>query len=194
MNPNDWPILEGIVTTRHADGSMHLAPMGPRVHPTVTRLLLRPFPSSTTYRNLRAHGQGVFHITDDVLLLAKAAVGGLREFPAWHRAEQIDGFILDDACRAHEFVIRSIDDSRERVHIDAEVVRSVTQRDFFGFNRAKHAVLEAAILATRFHLLDLTEVRGEYDRLRVLVEKTGGPAEHEAFAFLQERLAQQEPR
>ena len=69
------PILEGLVTTVDPDGSMHLAPMGPRIGPDGRRLLLRPFPSSHTFRNLKIHGEGVFHVTDDVLLLAKAALG-----------------------------------------------------------------------------------------------------------------------
>ncbi len=39
------------------------------------RFVLRPFRTSTTYRNLKAHGEGVLHITDDVLLLARTAIG-----------------------------------------------------------------------------------------------------------------------
>ena len=36
-------------------------------------------------------------------------------------------------------------------------------RDVFGFNRAKHAVLEAAILATRLHILPEDDVRRQFD-------------------------------
>ena len=48
-------------------------------------------------------------------------------------------------------------------------------RDFFGFNRAQHAVLEAAILATRVGLLPAGEIFAQLERLRPLVAKTGGP-------------------
>jgi hypothetical protein len=92
---------------------------------------------------------------------------------------------LKDACRYYEFIARSIDESRERVSIDAEVVHKGTFREFFGLNRGKHAVVEAAILATRLHLLPAADVRAEFHKLRVLVEKTGGPDEHAAFDFLQ---------
>jgi hypothetical protein len=78
-----------------------------------------------------------------------------------------------------------MDESKERVQIEADVVHAGTLRDFFGLNRGKHAVVEAAIVATRLHLLPAAEVRADYRKLRVLVEKTGGPAEHEAFDFLQ---------
>ena len=64
-------------------------------------------------------------------------------------------------------------------------------RDFFGFNRAKHAVIEAAILATRIQWLDAAHIRSEFERLAVLVEKTGGRQEHSAFAFLQQFMHEQ---
>ena len=34
--------------------------------------------TSTTYAQLKRTGQGVFHVTDDVELLAQAAVGAIR--------------------------------------------------------------------------------------------------------------------
>jgi uncharacterized protein len=180
-------ILEGLVTTVEAGGSMHLAPMGPRVSPDGRRLLLRPFPTSRTFRNLKAHGEGVLHVTDDVLLLARAALG--EAAPQANRdAERVKGYVLTGACRFMEFIVTSLDESAERVHIEAEVVHAGVIRDFWGFNRGKHAVLEAAILATRFHLLNLDEVAAEYARLRTIVEKTGGAAEHEAFDYLQAHL------
>lgn len=180
-------ILEGLVTTTDPTGAMHLAPMGPRVEADWSAFLLRPFPSSQTYRNLKAHGQGVLHVTDDVLLLAQAAVG--RATPqAARRAERVAGFVLTEACRFYEFEVRSIDESQERVQVRAEVVHRGALREFFGLNRAKHAVVEAAILATRLHLLPMEEVRAEYRKLQVIVEKTGGPAEHAAFTFLTDHV------
>ena len=56
------------------------------------------------------------------------------------------------------------------------------------FLREGHSRMEAAILATRFHLLHLDEIAAEFAKLRVIVDKTGGPAEFEAFAFLQAEL------
>ena len=70
-------ILEGIVTTLGSDGAVNIAPMGPLVEPSMERIVLRPFPTADTYKNLRYHGEGVLHVTDDVLLLARAAVGPL---------------------------------------------------------------------------------------------------------------------
>ena len=183
-------ILEGIITTTNPDGTPHLAPMGPRVEPDVRRFLLRPFPTSHTYQNLLTHGEGVLHVTDDVLLMAHAAVGQVERFPEVKKAERVRGFIIRSACRFFEFRVASIDESEQRVKIEAEVVHSGTLRDFFGFNRAKHAVLEAAIFATRLHLLPREEIETEYRKLRVIVDKTGGEHELEAMAFLENYCTQ----
>ena len=54
-------------TWRHADDSLNVSPMGPIVGERLDHLWLRPFHTSTTYRNLKRTGRGVFHITDDEL-------------------------------------------------------------------------------------------------------------------------------
>jgi len=187
-------ILEGIVTSLSPAGEVNIAPMGPRVDAAMERFLLRPFPTSQTYHNLKAHGEGVLHVTDDVLLLARAALGPVEPPPALVPAARVHGFVLQDACRYYEFRVRSIDEREERVRIEAEVVHVGRLRDFFGFNRAKHAVVEAAILATRTDFLPLDEIAAEYRRLAVIVDKTGGEAEQQAFALLRqhvERVARQ---
>ena len=182
-------ILEGIVTTIGSDGAVNIAPMGPTVDSAMERFALRPFPTAQTYLNLRHHGEGVLHVTDDVLLLAKAAVGPVEPPPRLMPASKVRGFILADACRYYEFRVEHFDTSQQRVHVEAQVVYAGRVRDFFGFNRAKHAVLEAAILATRTHLVPLAEIEAEYRKLGVIVDKTGGPQEQEAFDFLEKHIA-----
>jgi hypothetical protein len=177
-------ILEGIVTTLGEGGALNVAPMGPIVDESMQMLLLRPFTTSTTYRNLKARRLGVFHVVDDVLLLAQAAINRLDGDPPTFPAEKIEGRVLEAACRWYEFEIESLDDSRERTEIAACVVHVGHIRDFFGFNRAKHAVVEAAILATRVHLLPREEILRQFDALAIPVEKTAGPREREAFALL----------
>jgi hypothetical protein len=152
------------------------------------RLVLRPFQTSDTYQNLKAHGEGVFHVTDDVRLLAQAALGPVEPLPELHRASRVLGYVLADACRYYEFVVRSIDDAEQRVTIETDVVHSGRLRDFFGFNRAKHAVLEAAILATRTAFLPHDEIAAEFRKLKELVQKTGGPQEHRAFEILEQHV------
>lgn len=181
-------ILEGLVTTLGPDGGLNVAPMGPIVADgDLVRFTLRPFKTSTTYRNLKAHGEGVFHVTDDAGLIARAALGRLDEVPT-READAVRGRIITSACRYVEFRVLDLDDLDDRTTIDVESVASGRLRDFFGFNRAKHAIVEAAILATRTDFLPIDQILADFDRLASPVEKTGGPRELSAFAFLREHV------
>jgi uncharacterized protein len=180
-------ILEGIVTTLNDDATLNIAPMGPRVDPgtALARFELRPFRSSTTYHNLKTRGEGVFHVTDDVLLLAQTAIGLPPSPPPETRpADVVAGRIVLDCCRYYEFRVAELDDREERTTIVAETAAQGRLRDFFGFNRARHAVLEAAIMATRTDFLPLDEMLADFRKLAVLVDKTGGPRERAAFMLL----------
>lgn len=200
-------ILEGIVTTHNPDGSVNISPMGPIVDEAMRRIVLRPFRTSTTYANLRRTSVGVLHVTDDVLLFAQAAVGQPNPLPAIMpvaealAAGSVEDLALDvrsapvlaDACRWYAFRVTEVDDSAERANLAAEVVAAGTIRDFFGFNRAKHAVIEAAILATRVGILAREDIDDQMQRLASWVEKTGGPQEVAAFAFLRDWIAARHP-
>ena len=179
-------ILEGIITTVGVDGRVHITPMGPIVDASMREMVLRPYQTSTTYQNLKRTGQAIFHVTDDVELVAHAAVGEVDPLPPLRPADAVNGFVLVDACRWYALKVRKLDDTLPRTEIVADVVDRGTQRDFFGFNRAKHAVVEASILATRLEFLPLDDVLRDFSRLAPLVQKTGGPAEKRAFEFLED--------
>jgi hypothetical protein len=183
-------IVEGIVTTRDPAGQVNFAPMG--VEWGDERLVLKPFLETTTFRNLSAGGCAVFNIVDDVLFLAQAAIGS-PQFP-WHPAERVPGAVLEAACSWYELTVDAIDATPPRSRIDTRVVHRGRGREFIGFNRAKHAVLEAAILATRVHMLPATQIKEELDRLEVLVEKTAGPREREAWTMLRRYVAEHSAR
>ena len=187
-------ILEGLITTRSPDGQPHLAAMGPEVDPVelktgrIETLVLKPFATSQTARNLAATPAGVFQLTDDVLLLARTVAGGGPR-PDLLPAAVIDGWRLADAPLALEFRIVSADRSGERQRLVARVERVHQGRPFVGHVRARHAVVEAAILVTRLHMIPAPEIAARFAELRTLVEKTGGPEEHEAFSILADRVA-----
>jgi hypothetical protein len=184
MERGEKLILEGLLTTLSAGGTTNISPMGPIVDEPLTQLVLRPYQTSTTYQNLKRTGQGVFHVTDDVEMIAQAALGQPSPAPPMVKAEAVEGQIIANACRWYALRVRSLDDSAARTEIVCNVVDRGSIREFFGFNRAKHAVLEAAILATRVALLPAAEIRAEFERLKSPVLKTGGPAELRAFEYL----------
>jgi hypothetical protein len=183
-------ILEGLMTTVNADGTVNVSPMGPRVDAGLTQFTLRPFQTSTTYRNLKRTGLGVFHVTDDAEMLARAAIGRLQPTPAVRKLPGHEAFVLADACRWFLLEVTSLDASAERTTIECRPIEQAEQRPFFGLNRAKHAVVEAAILATRLHLTTHEQLAPQLAALRPLIEKTAGDAERRAFAMLEQFIAE----
>jgi hypothetical protein len=178
-------IAEGIVTSQNKDGLLNIAPMGPIVDESLTWLRLRPFQTSTTFRNLQETRCGVFHVVDDVLLIAQSAINRLPTVVSTRPAIHIPGQVLEAACRWYEFEVETLDDSQTRSEIQCRVVHTGTFRDFFGFNRAKHAVLEATILATRLHLIPREQILAQLKDLKIIVDKTAGPREFEAYDLIQ---------
>jgi hypothetical protein len=179
-------ILEGIVTTQNSAGAINIAPMGPVVDDDFETFVLRPFQTSTTFANLVQTREGVLQITDDVELFASAAIGRV-EAPTFLADHPL---VIANACRWFEFKVISIDDSQQRSCIIARTRARGTLRDFFGFNRATHAVIEAAILATRLHILPTEEILAEFERLQPLVDKTGAASERRAFDLLRQHIEQ----
>lgn len=200
-------ILETIVTTINEDGSVNASPMGPTVsvnennrdaangefnrQPVIEQFELRPFNTSRTFANLKRTKMGVLHITDDVELFARSAIGKLETIPTTRPAEQIAGNILSDSCRAYEFKVEFIDETGPRMSLNCRTLIAHRHRDFVGFNRAKHAIIEAAILATRLDFLPSKEIADQFVRLNIIVEKTGGHSEFQAMKLLNEFVQQE---
>jgi hypothetical protein len=173
-------IIESIVTTIGADGSINCAPMGVEWGEDV--IVLKPFLETATYRNVTATRSAVVNLTDDVRVFARAAISN-PDYPTV-QATVVRGVVLADCCAWRELEVRSIDATPPRSRIETVVVHRGVRREFIGFNRARHAVLEAAIYATRLHLLERAFVESEMARLQVIVDKTAGEPEREAMALL----------
>lgn len=173
-------IVETIVTTVADDGTVNCAPMG--VEWGETAIVLKPFLDTATYRNVAATRAAVVNLTDDVRVFARAAISN----PTYETgpATVVRGVVLADCCSWRELEVTSIDGTPPRSRIDTIVVHRGTRREFIGFNRARHAVLEAAIYATRLHLISRAFVDSELARLQVIVDKTAGPQEREAMELL----------
>ena len=60
---------------------------------------------------------------------------------------------------------------------------------FIGYNRAQAAVLEAAILSTRLHMLEPDKILTEMRYHAIAIAKTAGPAEREAWDWIEDKVA-----
>jgi hypothetical protein len=200
-------IVEGIITTEDENGEMHAAPIGPHVDHEFRNWTLYPFQTSTTFVNLHRTGRAVFHVTDDAFLLTAtvlgygnrqrsrneiSADGATTEFQWRHlieKARQANheseiGWILERCHRFYALQITEWDTSTPRAKGNCRIVKQGTKGDFWGWNRAKHSLLELAILVSRRHMTDQATWQSEWERHRIIIDKTAGPEELEALALL----------
>jgi uncharacterized protein len=182
--PPGAAIVETVTTTINPDGSVNCAAMG--VEWGDESIVIKPYRSTRTLRNLQATGAAVVNLTDDILLFAQAALGDPQ--PPTRPAAAIEGAVLADASSWREVTVEAIDASGERARVTTRVVGRGVGREFLGFNRARHAVLEASIIASRARWLPPSEIRAELERLQVLVDKTAGPREREAMELVRRHV------
>jgi len=173
-------IVESLVTTLDAEGRPNFAPMGASWGEQ--EIVLKPYQDTATFRNLRATGEAVVNLVDDVRFFVEAALSS-PQFPAT-RASVVRGVVLEAACSWRELRVRRAEIEAPRARFVCDVVGRGVKREFLGYNRARAAVIEATILATRTRLLPMEEILAEYRRLQVIVDKTAGPAEREAMTRL----------
>jgi hypothetical protein len=173
-------IIESILTSLDEQGEVNFAPMG--VEWGEETIAIKPYKETTTYRNLRATGVAVINLTDNVLIFAKSAISN-PVFPT-RPAVALPGKVLEDVCSWREVEVVEANTEEPRAYFTTRVVHHGFNREFLGFNRARHAVLEAAILATRTRFLPADEILADFERLQVIVDKTAGPQEHQAMSLL----------
>jgi hypothetical protein len=177
-------IVESIVATRSEHGDWHLVPFG--LIEDGEDLVVAPFRPSPSIANLERHPFLSAAAPSDVRVIA-GCVTGRRDWPT-APCERIDAVRLRDAYGHAELEVVDMADDALRPRFRCRVVHRAAHRPFVGFNRAQAAVLEAAILTTRLHMLAPEKVVGEMAYLAIAVSKTAGPREHEAWTWIEEKV------
>ena len=177
-------INETIITTLNKDGSVNIAPMGVRRENDY--FVIAPFKPSTTLQNIERSGQAVINMTDDVRIFA----GCLTDHYDWPTVSTsvIDGKRLQVALSHIEIeVTRQEGDDIRPVFYCSEKHQEI-HAPFMGLNRAKAAVLEAAVLVSRLHMLPDEKIDNEIMYLQIAIDKTASEHELEAWAWLMNRI------
>ena len=178
-------IRECIVTTADGAGKVHLAPLG--IIAEGQGWVIAPFRPSTTLDNLLARPVAVANYVDDVRIFA-GCLTGRRDWPL----VPVEGSPVPRlaAALAHAVleVVAVTDDPVRPRHL-CRVAAEAMHAPFQGFNRAKAAVLELAILVSRLDRLPRGKIEAELAYLTIAIEKTAGAAEREAWGWLMERVA-----
>lgn len=179
-------IYETIITTRNEDSTPHIAPMG--IHTVEEGYLIAPFMPSTTLDNLARSRCAVINMTDDVQVFA-GCLTGRRDWPV-RPAEVIDGSVLEQALAHIEVEVERMEEDELRPRFYCRSVFQASHAPFRGFNRAQAAVIEAAILISRLHMLEDERIDRELAYLRIAIDKTAGDREQTAWNWLIDKVDQ----
>lgn len=179
-------IYETVVTTLSAAGVPHVAPMGIRYLDGL--VVLMPFRPSTTLDNLLDTGHAVLNIVTDVRIFA-GCVCGQKQWPLVPLAP-FPGVRLQAALSHLELEVATQDHTDpQRARLALRRVGGEQHAPFLGLNRAQAAVVEGAVLVSRLQLLPRDKIEREMAYLQIAIDKTAGPAEHEAWGWLRDAVA-----
>ena len=178
-------IRETIVVTENAAGDAHIAPLG--LIAEGEYWIIAPFRPSATLENLRARPFATVNLTDDARVFA-GCLTGRRDWPLIPLREGRPPRLAETL--AHwELEVVEVREHAERPRFVCSVAAHASHAPFEGHNRAFAAVVEAAVAASRLDLLPRTEIEAEFARLKIVVAKTAGPREAEAFGWLEAKVA-----
>lgn len=177
-------IREIIVTTTNEDGSTHIAPMGIREESEL--IVIAPFKPSATLENIQRNKSAIINRIDDVRIFAGCLTG--RKDWSLKPTDQVEGQRLASALSHVELSLERFEDDELRPRFYCKQIVEVTHKPFQGFNRAQSAVLEAAILVSRLHMLSKEKIEQEIDYLTIAIDKTAGEHEKIAWGWLMEKV------
>jgi uncharacterized protein len=177
-------IRETMLTTMSAEGRVHIAPMG--LIADGDGWIVAPFRPSTTLDNLRTVPFAVANYTDDVRIFA-GCLTGRQEWPTT-ASDQVPVPRLAGALAHAELTVTDVTEDEQRTRFRFAVVGRGLHAPFEGFNRAKAAVIEAAILVSRLHMLSREKIEAEMAYLEIAVAKTAGAHEAEAWSWLMDAI------
>lgn len=177
-------ILETIITTQDVDGNTHVTPFG--VQKQDGFVVISPYKPSTTLANILSTDVAVMNLTDDVRVFA----GALTKRVAWQlqAVNHVAGHRLQNTLSHQELKLVKVIDDAMRPQLIMQVLHEENHRAFAGFNRAKAAVIELAVLVSRLNRLPMEKITQEMQYLQIAMDKTAGVAEKEAWAWLVEAI------
>ena len=174
-------VVECIVTTYDPDGRPRAAPMGVQMQ-RPDELIIRPYRSSRTCRNLRQRRAAVVSVTDDPEIFFRTALkGSVADVPAvWFcPADHVDAPKLrpiDAYLEVEVDAIRDVTDARVEAVCSFKKT-CVPKRLPRAYSRADFAVIESVVHATRVGYLRSIGSDAEASRLEAYI--------HHYFAIVQ---------
>jgi len=201
MNLKEGGINEGIseviVTTKSASGEPNAAPIGiitiTSEDENENKHFVKLYKGSKTLSNVMETNKLAANVTDDAVLFVKAAFEPLNEtqfslFSDFPVLKEGNSWILFDCA----FSDKKSESEKFLFQLTPLAVK-INRKEVKAINRGLNAVIEAAILATRYAITEDKREKEELKKLMELyasiVEKCGGRREKEALNILHEKTS-----
>jgi hypothetical protein len=189
-------ISEVIVTTKSASGEPNAAPIGiitiTSEDENENNYFVKLYKGSKTLSNVMETNKLAANVTDDAVLFVKAAFGNLNKahfslFSGFPVLKEAISWILFDCAFSEKK-----SESEKFLFQLTPIAVKINRKEVKAINRGLNAVIEAAILATRYAITEDKREKEELKKLMELyasiVEKCGGRREKEALKILHEKL------
>ena len=177
-------IRESIVITTDKKNNVHVAPMG--IIFKKKYIIISPFVPSQTYSNLKEYPYAVINFTDDVKIFSDCILGK-KKFKI-KPTKKIKSFYLQETLSYFEVKVSKYYQDSIRPRFNCKIINETMRKPFKGFNRAKAAVIEGAILISRLKILPLKKIKKELQYLQIAVDKTAGSNEKIAWTKLMKKI------
>ena len=189
-------IVETVLSSISQDGKVNFAPIGVHIPDTTSHLSeikeieIRLYSGSVTFSNLKTMAEGVINFTDDISIFVDTALfsKALPTAPSY----MVRPPRMAEAKTVWEFSVTSFNDSTEPARVVGKVLyfEDLTA-GFTGFCRARGAILEATIVATRIQWTPVNKIEESWHLWQEVVVKTGGVREQQAFQKVSDYFVQQ---
>ncbi|MGV0005393.1 MAG: DUF447 domain-containing protein [Candidatus Porifericomitaceae bacterium WSBS_2022_MAG_OTU9] len=173
-------IYETIVSTENEDGSTRVAPLGARRKGS--QIILAPFAPSRTLDNIRRSSQAVINLCEDVTIFA-GCITGRYDWPT-EPGKIVRPQRLKAANTHIEVQATAEQGDQQRTKFTCDIVHSQTHKAFGGHNRARAAVIEAAVHISRIGIMATGEIQQHLTALQAQIDKTAGAKEKQAWQWL----------
>ena len=170
-------IIETIVSTISKKNIVNFAPFG--IKRTNKFIFISPYVPSVTLQNLLDNKFAAINYIDESEYFVNCIIGK-KNFKK-KKCKLINAFYLENCLSYDEVEVINFTEDLKRPTFKCRILLSRCIKPFKGFNRARSALLEACILASRTKFLKKKKIMEELKYLSNAIIKTSGKKELDSW-------------
>ena len=182
-------IIESIITSSDKAGCVNVAPFGIKLNEDI--ITISPYIPSKTLENILYNNSLVINYVDDANIYVDCIVGE-KKFKL-NKCKKLNCYYLKNSIIHHEAKVIDYKPDPVRPIFECKIIYSENHNDFMGINRARSALIEACILATRTSYLGKSKILSDLEYLSNAINKTSGKIEKKSWTkiknFINKKLS-----